>query len=212
MIRVVTAAAAVTGRPPSPDRPPDAAHPDELDELTRVRAARGDPSACRALVLRYQTPVFAVLTRLLGPRRRGLVEDFAQETFLRTFRALPGFDGAGTARLSSWILTIATRLALDELRRRRADTEPLGDDEEASPGGGDRPDETAARHDLGRAIDRALGALGADARAVLVLRELHDLEYAEIADALQVDLGTVKSRLSRARTALRMALAEVCDE
>lgn len=152
--------------------------------------------------------MFAVLSRLLGARHHGLVEDLAQETFLRAFRALPGFDGAGTARLSTWILTIATRLALDELRRRRADSEPLGDD----PAGGDRPDEMAARRDLGRAITVALGALAPDARAVLVLRELHDLEYAEIAEALQVDLGTVKSRLSRARAALRVALAEVCDD
>src|SRR5687768_15947133 len=98
----------------------------ELDELTLVRAQRGEDAACRALVTRYQRDVFALLSRLLGPAgMRGLVEDLAQETFLRAFRALPGFDRGGPARLSSWLLTIATRLALDELRRRRPHAEPL---------------------------------------------------------------------------------------
>src|SRR5215831_16089459 len=87
----------------------------ELDDLTLARAQRGDEPACRTLVERYQRPVFALLGRMCGHAR---VEDLAQETFLRVFRALPRFDRSGPARLSTWILTVATRLALDELRRR----------------------------------------------------------------------------------------------
>src|SRR5690349_21305814 len=107
-------------RNPVPAGGPDAPgrrRPPELDELTLARAQRGDEASCRSMVGRYQGPVFAMLGRRLGSD--GLVEDLAQETFLRVFRALPGFRPAGRARLSSWILTIATRLALDELRRRR---------------------------------------------------------------------------------------------
>jgi RNA polymerase sigma-70 factor (ECF subfamily) len=185
--------------------------PPELDDLTLARARLGEPAACRALVLRYQGPVFALLSRLLGGRDRGLVEDLAQETFLRTFRALPSWDRQGSARLSTWILTVGTRLALDELRRRRPELAPIEDatSHAADPHG---PEDAAHRRDLASAIQRAMDALPADFRAAFVLREFHELDYAEIARALDVDVGTVKSRLSRARAALRTALSEVCDD
>jgi len=173
----------------------------ELDDLTLARAQRGEDAACRALVVRYQRPVFALLSRLAG---RGRVEDLAQETFLRVFRALPRFDRGGPARLSSWILTIATRLALDELRRTPRVEVPLDDQQ---PGGA-RADETAERRALARDLQRAFARLAPDQRAVVLLREVHELDYEEIARALDLDLGTVKSRLSRARASLRLALGE----
>lgn len=177
----------------------------ELDEVTLARAARGEQSACRALVVRYQGPVFALLGRLLAGRRGGLVEDLAQETFLRVFRALPSFTPSGAARVSTWILTIATRLALDELRKRPRETEPI---ESAIETRDPRADGAVERRDLGRAIQRAMSTLSPDHQAIVILRELHGLEYDEIARALDLDVGTVKSRLSRARAALREALGE----
>lgn len=193
--------------PPPLQRP----EPPELDDLTVARARRGEPAACRALVLRYQRPVFSLLSRLLARRDPTLVEDLAQETFLRAFRSLPGWDPQGSARLSTWVLTIGARLALDELRRRRPEATGLEAAESslAAPGA---TDEQAHRRDLAAAIERAMAELAPDFRAAFVLREYHDLDYAEIARALDVDVGTVKSRLSRARAALRTALAEVCDE
>jgi RNA polymerase sigma-70 factor (ECF subfamily) len=173
----------------------------ELDDVTLARAQRGEEAACRALVERYQRPLFALLGRLVGRERAG---DLAQETFLRVFRALPRFDRGGAARLSSWILTIATRLSLDELRRRPPPEAAL-DETLAAPS---RADETAERRALGAALARAVASLSAEQRAVILLREVHELEYEEIARALDVDLGTVKSRLSRARAALRAALGE----
>jgi RNA polymerase sigma-70 factor (ECF subfamily) len=173
----------------------------ELDELTLARAQRGDEAACRALVLRYQRPVFALLSRLVG---RGRIDDLAQETFLRVFRALARFDRSGPARLGTWILTIATRLGLDELRKRPPPDVAL-DETFVGPA---RADETAERHALGAALARAVAALPPEQRAVVLLREVHELEYDEIARALDVDLGTVKSRLSRARAALREALGD----
>jgi RNA polymerase sigma-70 factor (ECF subfamily) len=180
----------------------------ELDELTLRRAQRGEEAACRRLVERHQRAVFALLGRLVGARgRRERVEDLAQETFLRVFRALANFDTAGTARLSTWILTIATRVGLDELGRGERVVVPLdGAREVASPA---RADAEAERRAVGQALARAVEELAPPFRAVFLLREVHELEYDEIARALEIDLGTVKSRLSRARAALRDALKDV---
>jgi RNA polymerase sigma-70 factor (ECF subfamily) len=179
----------------------------ELDELTLRRAQRGEPAACRRLVETYQRAVFAILSRMLAPRgRRARVEDLAQETFLRVFRALPGFSPAGPARLSSWILTIATRLAIDELQREPRATSL---DEAVQLPSGARADEQLERRSLGQALERAVQSLEPPFQAVFLLRELHELDYDEIARALDIDLGTVKSRLSRARATLRAALDEV---
>jgi RNA polymerase sigma-70 factor (ECF subfamily) len=169
----------------------------ELDELTLRRAQRGDQRAWRDLIARYEQPVHALIWRLLIGRARHRVEDLAQETFVRVLRALPRFDPAGTATLRTWILTIATRLALNELRR----PEPTVLD--VDPPTTDRADDAAERARLGAAIAAGVASLPDGQRAVLVLREYHDLDYAEIADVLELDVGTVKSRLSRARSALR---------
>jgi len=178
----------------------------ELDDLTLARARRGDREAFRELVERHEVQVFALLGRmLLG--RGALVEDLAQETFLRVFTALHRFDPAGPARLGTWILTIATRLALDELKRRTPVATQLPGDLAADA----RTDADAAaeRRALGGAIAQAVEALTPEQRAAFLLREHHGLEYGEIAEVLSIDLGTVKSRIARARTALRAALAEV---
>jgi RNA polymerase sigma-70 factor, ECF subfamily len=179
----------------------------ELDELTLARAQRGDRAAQTALVERYQRPVFALLSRMVG-RQRALVEDLAQETFLRALRALPRFSAHGPARLSTWIVTIATRLALDHLRRK---TPRL---EEAAAGGGlprvlPWPDQDAHRRAVAVALTEAVEALGPPFRAAFLLREVHGLSYEEIAQVLEIDSGTVKSRLARARAALQEALAEM---
>src|SRR5215470_7423239 len=94
------------------------ASPDELDDLTLARAQRGEQAAFRELVLRYQQRVFALLWRMLGARaERGTVEDLAQDTFVNVHRGLGRFRPGGPARLGTWILTIATRVALNHLRR-----------------------------------------------------------------------------------------------
>lgn len=172
----------------------------ELDELTLIRAQRGEEPACRALVERYQRPVFALVSRLLGHGPQ--VEDTAQDTFLRAFRALPTFDRRGPARLSTWLLTIATRLCLDELRRHAPVSEPLEDHAELPA-----PERTDAAG-LQKPLQRALSALQPDYRAAFLLREAHGFSTAEVARALGVEEGTVKSRLSRAKAALREALEE----
>jgi len=175
-----------------------AARADEpFDELALKRAQRGDERAWRQLIERFQVPVHALIFRMLAGRARHRAEDLTQETFVRVLGALPRFDPSGPAKLSTWILTIAARLAWNELRR--VEPAPL----EHEPLAVERTDASAERRRLGAAIAAAIAALPDAQRAVLVLREYHDLDYAEIADVLELDVGTVKSRLSRARSALR---------
>lgn len=183
------------------------AHPGpatELDDVTLRRAMRGDADASRALVERYQDRVFALASRMLTGRGRATTEDVAQDTFLAVFRQLPRFDLQGPAKLSTWILTIAARRAIDELRRQRPVLLV-----ELDRAGESRADDRAVRRELGAAIEAALRDLSPELRAAFLLREYHGLEYVEIAKALAIDLGTVKSRLSRARASLRERLAEV---
>lgn len=178
--------------------------PDELDRTVLARAMRGDRDACTALVERYQRRVFALISRMLPRRPRATIEDIAQDTFLHVFRGLAGFDPSGAARLSTWILTIAARRAIDELRRPVG--VPLLDDERVDE---TSPDQATSQRELFAAVESALADLSPELRAAFLLREYHDLEYSEIARSLAIDLGTVKSRLSRARAALRERLAEV---
>lgn len=184
------------------------APPGELDELTLVRAQRGDPRARRDLVDRYQRPVFALLSRMLFARgQQHALEDLAQETFLRVFKALPGFQRGGPAKLSTWILTIATNLAIDHQRRRKLPTDALSDAHQ--PEADAAADSEAERRRLAEVLRKAIDDLSPEYRAAFLLREYHEFEYTEIASTLQIDLGTVKSRLSRARAALRRSLEEV---
>jgi RNA polymerase sigma-70 factor (ECF subfamily) len=169
----------------------------QLDELTLRRAQRGDERAWRDLIARFERPVHALVYRLLAGRSRHRAPDLTQETFVRVLKALPNFDPGGPASLQTWILTIATRLTLNEMRK--PETVSLGHE----PPARERADADAERKRLGAAIAAGIGELPDAQRAVLVLREYHELEYEEIADALEIDVGTVKSRLSRARAALR---------
>lgn len=174
----------------------------ELDAFTLKRAQQGQAAACRGLVVRYQRPVFAVLSRMLGHGPH--VEDLAQETFLRVFKALPGFDPHGPAQLSTWILTVASRLAIDELRKRRPELVAL-DHLDTLPGTLEA-DAPVHQREASNALHAALESLGPAFRATVVLSAFHELSHDEIARVTGVDVGTVKSRLHRARAALRAAL------
>lgn len=183
---------------------------DDAGERLLAGARARDQAACRALVERFERPVFAQLRAMLAPRGRGaMVEDLAQETFVRAFRALDRFEGS-LARMRPWLVTIATRVALNELRRRAPVCEAFDDvsDVLPSPSGDPRVHSRV----VGRGIEAAIASLPDTFRAAFLLRELHGLDYADIAATLDVDLGTVKSRLSRARARLRAALSEQQDE
>ncbi|HEY8074095.1 MAG TPA: sigma-70 family RNA polymerase sigma factor, partial [Labilithrix sp.] len=148
--------------------------------------------------------VFALLSRMLGPGTD--VEDLAQETFVRAYRAFPEFDPTGPAKVSTWLLTIATRLALDARKKKKLER---ADSEEAeSAAAHSTPELTLERRELGRALAEAAMELPDDQRAALVLAELHGLSIAEIAKALEVPENTAKTRLFRAREKMREALRD----
>lgn len=179
----------------------------ELDEFTLARARRGEAAALSTLVRHHQTAVYALVGRLMAGGRAHAVDDVAQESFIRVCRGLPRFDPAGPARLSTWILTIATRTCLNALRNGRR-SDQLAAAVEVPDVAPDDPERTATAGQARRRVEAAMVALPEDLRAVLVLRGYHDFDYPEIAAALGLELGTVKSRLGRARAALRAALAQ----
>ena len=181
----------------------------ELDDVTLGRAQRGDPQAFRDLVELYHRCVFDILWRMVEPvRGNAPVEELTQDTFLRVFRALPAFRPNGPAKLSTWIVTIAVRLALNELRRA-PQPEPL--EVEVASDNSARPDIQFQRTREREAIRRALGELSPCLRAVFVLGVYEGFDYASIAEILKLAPGTVKSRMSRARAAMQRALQEVHD-
>jgi len=189
-----------------PAAPVQRTEPSELSDADLVRAKAGDTTSLRILIELYQDRVFALIFRMLLGRGTERTHDLAQETFVRVLRGISQFDPRGAAKLSTWILTIATRVVLNERRRVGRDRTDLDDDAVAGAASSDRADRSLERTQLAEALTSGIAALPDDRRAVFVLREYHELEYAEIATALEIPENTVRSRLHRARTALRAAL------
>jgi RNA polymerase sigma-70 factor (ECF subfamily) len=172
----------------------------ELDDLTVRRAQQGERAALDQLVERYHPMVHALVWRMACARGDSHVADLVQDALIRVLQNIARFDPAGPARLSTWILTIATRVVLNDRRRdttREAQLDPPSYVDPAA---------AVAERELGAAIAAAVVELPEAQRIVFVLREYHDLDYSEIAKVLDIDVGTVKSRLSRARAAVRAAL------
>ena len=165
-------------------------------DLELARARRGDADAFLAIVGQLDHSHRRLAFRLLGDRDR--MDDVLQDAYVKAFRALPGFGGR--SRLETWLYRIVYNACLDELRRAGARREvPL---EEWRASGPDRADGVAERLDL----EAALASLPAELRAVVLLVDAEELTYDEAAEALGVPAGTIGSRLSRARDALRAAL------
>lgn len=176
----------------------------ELDKGTLRACQRGDERAFRRLVEAYQQPVYSLCVALAGPDG----EDLAQETFLRVFQAIPRFDISRPTGVRPWILCIARRLCMDRARHRKLGVEvaPATPVDAPDPAAG--PEELTSGARLGERFRAALAALPDEQRAVLALFEWEGLDYDEIATIEGVPVGTVRSRLSRARAALREAVEE----
>lgn len=178
-----------------------------VEELARA-AAKGDTGAFEQLVRLHENKVYALALRMCGnPEDAG---DAAQEAFLSAWRGLPSFRGE--SGFSTWLYRLTSNAAIDQLRRgkRRRGETSLDDGELPAdvPDRGPSPQENAESVELRDAVSAGLRQLGEDHRQILVLREYQELSYEEIAQVLDVDLGTVKSRISRARRALRKILLE----
>ena len=172
------------------------------------RARKGDELAFEQLVTDNEKRIYNLCCRLTGNPDDGA--ELAQEAFLNAWRGLEKFHGESS--FATWLYRLASNAAIDYLRRQRKqrgelslDDEELGlDAVDAGPG----PQDAAEGEEVRSAVAAGLGALSEGHRQVLVLRELQGLSYEEIAAVLAVDLGTVKSRISRARSALRKILLE----
>lgn len=170
------------------------------------RAHDGERAAFGELVQRHHKLVFAVISRLVRPRGLGEeVEDLAQETFFRAHRALGRFELDGSATFRTWLLKIATNLALDRLKRRREraeDRRPLRLLEQQPFA----TDDSDRRRRLREGIEQAVAKLGDEQRAVFVLREIHGLSYAEIGEMLGLTASGARVRMFRAREELKPRL------
>lgn len=186
---------------------------DTPEQALIERCQRGDKQAFDALLARYETQVYNLAYRLMG--NPDDARDLAQEAFLRMYKALPHFRG-GSA-FATWLYRIVTNLCLDEMKKRRRRPqlvdEPIGEDDENAEPLVERiadekasPDEVALSHERQRLVQAAISSLRRHHRAVLVLYDLQGCSYSEIADVLKVSVGTVKSRLNRARLALKEKL------
>lgn len=180
-----------------------------MDEAALIKAARqGDVNAYNTLVLHYQDQAYSVAYRIMG--EADSAADAAQEAFISAYRAIASFRG-GSFR--AWLLRIVTNACYDELRRRKRRPQTSLDAlsvEDESPDSlvshTENPEAHAQRMELSAAIHHCLQNLPDDQRAVAVLSDIEGLSYEEIAAALGVALGTVKSRLSRSRLHLRDCL------
>jgi RNA polymerase sigma-70 factor (ECF subfamily) len=176
------------------------------------RCAAGDEAACTELVSEHQRMVIQLAMNLLGDRDEAL--DLSQEVFLRVFRTIHRFRGQSSLR--TWIYRIAVNQARNRhrfwRRRHRADQVSL-DEHLATHGefvseGDATPERVLAQKELATRLQVALDRLPFDQRTAIVLREIDGLSYDEIAFSLGLAIGTVKSRLTRARQALRLELNE----
>jgi len=183
-----------------------------MDELALIQEARnGDLNAFNRLVLAYQDMAYHLAMRMLSDPDQA--EDVTQTAFLSAYRHLSSFRGGS---FKAWVMRMVTNACYDELRRRQrhpsTPLEPLDDDDESieSPSwmadDGLSPEEQLEQKELDRAIQRCLQQLDEEFRAVVIFIDLQGMDYQEAAEILGKPLGTVKSRLARARLKLRDCL------
>jgi RNA polymerase sigma-70 factor, ECF subfamily len=183
-----------------------------MDETVLIRDAQhGDLEAFNRLVLAYQDALFNTALRILGDG--DIASDATQDAFISAFRAINTFRG-GSFR--AWLLRTVTNACYDELRRQRrrptTPLEPTNDDEEeietprwmADPNSS--PEEQMDKEELEHAIEHCLQALPLEFRTVVVMADVEGLDYTDVATSMHIPLGTIKSRLARARLRLRECL------
>jgi len=187
------------------------------DQEVVLLARSGREAAYRELIRRYERPVFALLFRMV--RDRELAEDLSQETFIKALNAIESYRPE--FKFSSWIFKIGNNAAIDHLRRRELDTlsldgSPHAETPEAMQATAlqigarqETPLDTVEAKELGSEIEAAIGRLRPEYRSCILLRHVEGRAYEEIAEILDLPLGTVKTYIHRARNELRVALAHL---
>ena len=194
-------------QPPAKDMTPQ---PGDSDAMLVERAVAGDQRAFELLVIKYQRRIERLIGRMV--RDTNLVEDIAQETFIRAYRALHQFRG--DAQFYTWLYRIAVNTAKRFLLKLKNDPavfqnalQSNDEDDETfhrrnEPSTDETPESVLAAKEIGQAVNAALEALPDDLKQALTLREIDGLSYEEIADVMNCPLGTVRSRIFRAREAV----------
>lgn len=191
----------------------------DADALLVERVKRGDVRAFEMLVVKYQRRIERLIGRMV--RDTDLVQDIAQESFIRAYRAIPQFRG--DSAFYTWLYRIAVNTAKKALSDMKRD--PLvfesarsvsEDGEETSRAeneltDGETPEALLATKEIGAAVNAAIEALSEDLRQAITLREIEGLSYEEIAEAMNCPIGTVRSRIFRAREAISARLAPLLD-
>ena len=174
-----------------------------MNEILLISRARdGDREAFGALVEQYRDNVYRLAYRMCGNAYDA--DEAAQEAFVAAWRDLPNFRG--DAKFSTWLYRLTTNAAIDVMRREKRH-KAVGDGEMVEVADDtDSPQETVERTEQQEAVQKALATLSDEYREVLLLRYMEELDYAEIAEVLKLPSGTVKSRINRAKAALKTAL------
>jgi RNA polymerase sigma-70 factor (ECF subfamily) len=191
--------------------------PDADAELVE-RARRGDMRAFEMLVVKYQRRIERLIGRMV--RDTELVQDIAQETFIRAYRALPQFRGESA--FYTWLYRIAVnsaKKALADLKRDPLVLESARQNEEGEEtsrvenelSDGETPEALLASKEIAAAVNAAIGALSEELRQAITLREIEGLSYEEIADVMDCPIGTVRSRIFRARESIALKLRPLLD-
>jgi len=182
---------------------------EELEIISRVQS--GDTDAFELLVLENEKLVYNIALKMLGNEADAM--DASQEVFIKAFTSISGFRGE--SKFSVWLYRMTNNICIDMLRRRRGETVSLsvddgeGDSQQADiPDERFQPEEILQRKELRAAVRRGIAQLPEDYRQVLLLREIGGQTYDEIGETLGLDIGTVKSRIFRARKKLCKILSE----
>jgi RNA polymerase sigma-70 factor (ECF subfamily) len=193
------------------------AYVDASDQDLAALAARGREGAFRELLVRYERPVFSLVFRMV--RDRNLAEDLAQEAFIRAFNAIHSYKSS--YKFSNWIFKIANNHTIDYLRKRKLDTVSIhgsphatSEDEKSRTAlnlqsTDETPAEYVENRELGGQIEDAIAELRPEYRTVILLRHVEGHSYDEIADIMELPLGTVKTYLHRARGELKESLGHL---
>ncbi|MEW6098258.1 MAG: RNA polymerase sigma factor RpoE [Pseudomonadota bacterium] len=191
----------------------------DADHLLIERVKRGEQKAFELLVIKYQRKIERLIGRMV--RDPDLIQDIAQETFIRAYRALPQFRG--DSAFYTWLYRIAVNTAkksLVELKRDPLVTESaltsLEDEDETSRvenelSDGETPEAVLASKEIANTVNAAIEALSDDLRQAITLREIEGLSYEEIAEVMNCPIGTVRSRIFRAREAIAERLRPLLD-
>jgi RNA polymerase sigma-70 factor, ECF subfamily len=187
------------------------------DQELVLRAQAGSEAAYRELLGRYQRPVFSLIYRMVRDREQA--EDLAQETFVKVFNNIGRYDPR--YKFSSWIFKIASNQTIDFLRKKEPATVSLDGSRHAetpeqveatritAESRDATPEEFVEAKELGAEIERAIGELRPDYRTAILLRHVEGRAYEEIAEIMEIPLGTVKTYIHRARSELRETLAHL---